>query len=39
MSILSLLSKKTSIPGANEALPGRTEALQTAEEHFVNHHS
>jgi peptide-methionine (S)-S-oxide reductase len=38
MSILSLLTKKTEMPATGRALPGRTDAIPTAETHFVNHH-
>jgi peptide-methionine (S)-S-oxide reductase len=37
MGILSLLGKKTSLPTADAALPGRAEPIATAREHFVNH--
>jgi peptide-methionine (S)-S-oxide reductase len=30
--------KSVAMPSASEALPGRDRAIQTAEEHFVNHH-
>ncbi len=36
MSILSLLSRKMSVPAAAEALPGRPDPLPTARTHFVN---
>src|ERR1700754_584827 len=36
MGILDLLGKKTSMPSAAEALKGRTDAIPTAETHFVN---
>jgi len=36
MSLLGLLSKRTTIPTAAEALAGRGEAIPTAERHFVN---
>jgi peptide-methionine (S)-S-oxide reductase len=39
MNILSLLTKKMSIPGAGEALLGRGEPVPTAETHFINHHA
>ncbi len=31
-------NKKTAMPGAKEALPGRDQPIRTAREHFVNHH-
>ena len=31
--------KKSSLPAAHEALPGRAEALRTAESHFLNRHA
>jgi peptide-methionine (S)-S-oxide reductase len=34
-----MLNKKTAMPTAAEALPGRREAIPTAETHFVNGHS
>ena len=37
MNILSMLGKKAAMPDAGKALPGRAEALPTAEAHFVNH--
>jgi peptide-methionine (S)-S-oxide reductase len=37
MSILSLLSRKMSVPSADAALPGRAEPIATAKTHFVNH--
>jgi peptide-methionine (S)-S-oxide reductase len=37
MNILSMLGKKAAMPEAGKALPGRAEALPTAEAHFVNH--
>lgn len=36
MGILGVLSRKLTIPEASEALPGRDEALPTADRHFVN---
>ncbi len=36
MNILDLLGKKTSMPSPEAALAGRTEAIPTAETHFVN---
>jgi peptide-methionine (S)-S-oxide reductase len=36
MNILDLLGKKTSMPAPEAALAGRTEAIPTAETHFVN---
>jgi peptide-methionine (S)-S-oxide reductase len=38
MGILEMLGRKTSMPGAAEALKGRPDAIQTADTHFVNHH-
>src|SRR5665213_2315196 len=39
MNILDVLGGgKLSMPTPESALPGRAEALPTAEEHFVNHH-
>jgi peptide-methionine (S)-S-oxide reductase len=35
---MSILQKKTVVPGRNDALPGRTEALPVPERHFVNGH-
>lgn len=32
------LGKKATMPSADEALPGRSNALPTAQKHFVNHH-
>jgi len=37
MGILDMLGKKTTIPGAGEALKGRPDAIPTADTHFVNH--
>jgi peptide-methionine (S)-S-oxide reductase len=37
MNILSMLGKKAAMPEAGKALPGRAEAIPTAETHFVNH--
>ena len=37
MSILDLLGRKTAMPQAAEAMPGRTQPIPTAETHFVNH--
>ena len=31
--------RKAVMPGADEALPGRAQAIPTAREHFVNHHA
>ncbi|GGE09478.1 peptide methionine sulfoxide reductase MsrA 1 [Aureimonas endophytica] len=36
MYILDMFTKKTRLPEAGEALPGRPEPLPTAERHFVN---
>lgn len=36
MSFMTMLSKKFSLPGKDEALPGRAEAIKPAEPHFVN---
>ena len=36
MYILDMFSKKMKLPGAGEALPGRSEPVPTAETHFVN---
>ncbi|WP_299810004.1 peptide-methionine (S)-S-oxide reductase MsrA [uncultured Roseibium sp.] len=36
MSFMTMLSKKFSLPGKEEALPGRAEAIVPAEPHFVN---
>jgi peptide-methionine (S)-S-oxide reductase len=38
MNILDLFGKKSAIPAPGQALPGRSEAIATAESHFVNHH-
>src|SRR6185295_4555917 len=38
MGILSMLAKKMEMPAADRALPGRSEAIPTASNHFVNHH-
>jgi peptide-methionine (S)-S-oxide reductase len=39
MNILDILgSRKSAMPTKENALPGRAEALPTAETHFVNHH-
>jgi peptide-methionine (S)-S-oxide reductase len=38
MGILSMLAKKMEIPAADRALPGRSDAIPTASDHFVNHH-
>ncbi len=38
MNILDLFAKKTAMPSAESALPGRGEPIATAETHFVNHH-
>src|SRR5258706_16295815 len=39
MNILDVLgSRKSSMPTKENALPGRGEALPTADTHFVNHH-
>ncbi|HZP21408.1 MAG TPA: peptide-methionine (S)-S-oxide reductase MsrA [Bauldia sp.] len=37
MNILGMLSKKATMPQPGQALPGRAEAIPTAEKHFVNH--
>ena len=37
MNILDLIGKKTAMPAAGKALPGRAEPIDTAETHFVNH--
>ena len=37
MYILDMFSKKMKVPGAAEALPGRSDAIPTASEHFINH--
>jgi peptide-methionine (S)-S-oxide reductase len=37
MGILDMLSRKMSLPGPGEALPGRAQPIPTAKEHFVNH--
>ena len=40
MSILDLVTgRKNTLPTPETALPGRAEALPTAETHFVNHHA
>jgi peptide-methionine (S)-S-oxide reductase len=39
MGILSMLAKKMEIPAADRALPGRSDAIPTASDHFVNHHA
>ena len=36
MNILDLFARKTSMPTAETALPGRAEPIPTAEKHFVN---
>jgi peptide-methionine (S)-S-oxide reductase len=36
MGILDLIGKKTAMPDASQALPGRTQPIPTAETHFVN---
>jgi len=36
MSLYALLNKKTVMPTAAESLPGRRDAIPTAEKHFVN---
>ncbi|MDQ0997717.1 peptide-methionine (S)-S-oxide reductase [Phyllobacterium ifriqiyense] len=36
MSIFSMLSKKSEMPTAEQALPGRSSPIATAETHFVN---
>jgi peptide-methionine (S)-S-oxide reductase len=36
MGILDLIGKKTAMPDASKALPGRTQPIPTAETHFVN---
>ena len=37
MYILDMFSKKMKVPGAGEALPGRSEPIPTAPEHFISH--
>ncbi|TFF27757.1 peptide-methionine (S)-S-oxide reductase MsrA [Jiella endophytica] len=37
MYILDMFSKKMKLPAAGEALPGRSEPIPTADEHFVLH--
>jgi peptide-methionine (S)-S-oxide reductase len=37
MNILGMLSRKATMPEPGKALPGRAEAMPTAETHFVNH--
>src|SRR5688572_33010271 len=36
MFLLDKLTRKTSMPAASEALPGRGEPIPTAETHFIN---
>ncbi len=36
MSFMNMLTKKFSLPGKEEALPGRAEAIEPAQPHFVN---
>src|SRR5262245_12691809 len=36
MGILEMFTKKTSLPGAAQALKGRSDAIPTADTHFVN---
>ncbi|WP_428671972.1 peptide-methionine (S)-S-oxide reductase MsrA [Roseibium sp.] len=36
MSFMTMLTKKFSLPGKDEALPGRAQAITPAEPHFVN---
>ncbi|MGD1888053.1 MAG: peptide-methionine (S)-S-oxide reductase, partial [Cohaesibacteraceae bacterium] len=36
MNFLSSLLKKADMPAANEALPGRADAIPTADKHFIN---
>jgi len=36
MSFMTMLTKKFSLPGKDEALPGRSEAISPAQPHFVN---
>jgi len=36
MSFMTMLTKKFSLPGKEEALPGRADAIRPAEPHFVN---
>ncbi|MCV0428220.1 MAG: peptide-methionine (S)-S-oxide reductase MsrA [Roseibium sp.] len=36
MSFMTMLTKKFSLPGKDEALPGRAEAIEPSERHFVN---
>ena len=38
MSFMTMLTKKFSLPEKADALPGRAEAIQPAEPHFVNGH-
>jgi peptide-methionine (S)-S-oxide reductase len=37
MNIFNLLGKKMTVPTADQALPGRSQPIPTAETHFVNH--
>lgn len=39
MSFMTMLTKKFSLPAKEEALPGRADAIQPGETHFVNGHS
>jgi peptide-methionine (S)-S-oxide reductase len=39
MFLFDVLSKKIAVPKAQDALPGRDEAMATAERHFVNGHA
>ncbi|MES0809963.1 peptide-methionine (S)-S-oxide reductase MsrA [Roseibium sp. SCPC15] len=39
MSFMTMLTKKFSLPGKEEALPGRPDAIEPAESHFVNGNS
>jgi len=36
MSFMTMLTKKFSLPGKDEALPGRADAIRPADPHFVN---
>ena len=37
MFIIDMFSKKMKLPAAGDALPGRSEAIPTAAEHFISH--
>jgi peptide-methionine (S)-S-oxide reductase len=37
MGFLDLIGKRVAMPSAKDALPGRSEAIPTASNHFVNH--